>query len=272
VSDTELLARARGGDRTALEALIDQHQPQLYRFGLAMCRNSEDAKDVLQDSLLAMVKGIRDFRGESSLSTWLYSIARSYCIRKRRRSRFAPAAEYSLQTDAAREAAQLADAGAAPDDVLAGREVERALRDAIDALEPRYREVLVLRDVEGLTAPEVAKVLGIGVQAVKSRLHRARLAVRARVAPALGIAPVEGDPAPCSKIPELFSKHLEGDISPSVCAEMERHLAGCRRCDGACESLKRTLALCRASGARTEVPARVQESVRARVREYLAGS
>jgi hypothetical protein len=110
--------------------------------------------------------------------------------------------------------------------------------------------VLVLRDVEGLTAPEVAEVLGIGVQAVKSRLHRARLVVRARVAPLLGIveqpAAAEGT---CPDVLMLLSRHLEGEIGTEVCAEMERHLQGCGRCKGACESLKRTLALCNATPA-----------------------
>ena len=270
MSDTELLARARAGDRDALEVLIERHQPQLYRFGMAMCRNPEDARDVLQDSLLAMVKGIRDFRGDSSIATWLYSIARSFCVRKRRKSRFAPDRLHSLQTEAAPEAAQLADDRALPDEALAGRQVERALQDAIDALEPRYRDVLILRDIEGLTAPEVGRVLGISVPAVKSRLHRARLSVRTRVAPALGLTEAPVVSGPCPKIPELFSRHLEGDISPSVCADMERHLETCPRCQGACESLKRTLALCRNAGTRTDVPAAVQESVRATLRDVLA--
>ena len=215
-SDEQLLAEARGGSVRALEDLLERHQAQIYRFGLKMCRHPEDARDVLQDTLLAMSRGVRDFRGASSLSTWLYSIARSYCLKKRRRSQFAPAEERSLDTDVAAEARRLADPGAAPDEAVAGKQVEEVMDAAISALEPRYREVLLLRDVEGLTAPEVAEVLGVSVQAVKSRLHRARLAVRQRVAPLLGVKldlPVAG-PGPCPDVLALFSQHLEDESAP----------------------------------------------------------
>ena len=91
-----LLERARLGDRQAIEELLARHQAQVYRFGLRMCRNPEDAEDVLQETLLAMARGVRDFRGASSISTWLYTIARSFCIKKRRTSKFAPKAPRSL--------------------------------------------------------------------------------------------------------------------------------------------------------------------------------
>ncbi len=272
-SDAQLLEAARSGDARSLETLLERHEAQVYRFGMKMCRNPEDAQDVLQDTLLAMARGIRDFRGASSISTWLYTIARSHCIKKRRHSKFTPGAERSLDSDAAGEASELPDPGQAPDEVVAGREVRRALEEAIGALEPMYREVLLLRDVEGLTAPEVAEVLGVSVQAVKSRLHRARLSVRAQVAPRLGIAP-EPAAAPagnCPDVLQLFSQHLEDEISTEVCAEMERHLQSCGRCRGTCESLKRTLALCRTAPS-VRVPPAIQDSVRVAVRNFLERS
>ena len=273
-SDESLLSAARSGDRQALETLLERHQAQVYRFGMKMCRDPEDAKDVLQDTLLAMARGVRDFRGASSISTWLYTIARSFCIKKRRRSKFAPEEERSLDTDAGRRGeAPRRLRTATPDEALAGKQVERALEQAIAALEPMYREVLLLRDVEGLTAPEVAEVLGVTSQAVKSRLHRARLSVRERVAPLLGVEPTS-PPAPgtCPDVLTLFSQHLEDEISADVCAEMERHLEACGRCRGACDSLKRTLALCRTSGPSAEVPASVQASVKMALRDFLAES
>jgi RNA polymerase sigma-70 factor, ECF subfamily len=271
--DAQLLERARAGDRAALETLLERHQAEVYRFGLKMCRDSEDAKDVLQDTLLAMARGVRDFRGASSISTWLYSVARSFCIKKRRRSKFAPAEDRSLDRDVAPEARRLADPAKGADEVLAGRRVEHALEQAIDALEPMYREVLILRDVEGLTAPQVAEVLGVSVQAVKSRLHRARLSVRAHIAPLLEV-PSDSSVAPgtCPDILTRFSQHLEDEISAEVCVEMERHLEVCGRCRGACGSLKRTLALCRTAGLSAEVPLSVQASVKVALRNFLAES
>lgn len=271
VPDSDLLEAARGGDARSLETLLERHQEQVYRFGMKMCRDPEDARDVLQDTLLAMARNVRDFRGASSISTWLYTIARNFCIKKRRRSKFAPDRERSLDTDAAPDAARLADPAMGAEEALAGKEVEQALERGIRALEPIYREVLLLRDVEGLTALEVAEVLGVSVQAVKSRLHRARLSVRAHVAPLLGIPPEPGA-APSGTCPDvltLFSQHLEDEISADMCAEMERHVEACGRCRGACDSLKRTLALCR-GGPAASVPAAVQDSVRVALRNFLA--
>ena len=97
-SDQNLLAAARAGDRQALEALLERHEGRVYRFGMKMCRDPEDARDVLQDTLLAMARGIRDFRGASSLSTWLYTIARSFCIQKRRPTTSPPQTHESADT------------------------------------------------------------------------------------------------------------------------------------------------------------------------------
>jgi RNA polymerase sigma-70 factor, ECF subfamily len=270
-TDRELVEAARAGDRPALDLLLARHQPRVYRFGLKMCRDAEDAKDVLQDTLLAAARGVRDFRGGASLSTWLYTIARSFCIKKRRRSKFAPAQEEPLDTGPRSQARRVPDPARTPEASLEGRQIEAALERAIGDLDPMYREVLVLRDVEGLTAPQVAEVLELSVEAVKSRLHRARVAVREKVAPLLGVP--ELPPAPearCPDVLDLLSRHLEGEISSDVCTEMEEHLARCPRCRARCDSLKATLLLCRSSPA-PEVPAPVQESVRAALRRLLEG-
>ncbi|MFI5397823.1 MAG: sigma-70 family RNA polymerase sigma factor [Candidatus Binatia bacterium] len=270
-SDQMLLAAAQGGDKDALEALLLSFQPRVYRFGMKMCGDPDDAKDILQETLLAMARGLHDFRGASSLSTWLYTIARSFCIKKRRRGRFAPAEQQSLDVALPEVGAQLPDPRPGPEETLAERQVEAVLARAIASLDPMYREVLVLRDIEGLTAPEVAEVLGISVDATKSRLHRARLAVRELVLPHLGIGsgvPVQGVPPACPDVLTLFSRHLEGEISPNLCAQMERHLQDCARCRGACDSLKRTLALCHNTPT-PRVPESVQESVRASLRRLL---
>ncbi len=244
--DDELLAAARRGDDAALEALLIRYQPHLYRFGLRMCGNEDDAGDVAQESLISMARSLGDFRGDASVSTWLFTIARRFCIKKRRRGKFAPAHEESLDAPGAAASQRLADPSPTPEQAASNKEIERALARAIDALEPGQREVILLRDVEGLSAAETAAVLGVSVDAVKSRLHRARIAVRNNVAPVIGgrEANTPHD-RQCPDILDIFSRHLEGDIDPSVCAAMEAHLSQCGRCRGHCESLKRTLALCR---------------------------
>ena len=271
-SDQTLLAAARRGDRDALETLLLRYQPRVYRFGMKMCGDPDDAQDILQETLLAMARSVRDFRGASSLSTWLYTIARSFCIKKRRRSRFAPAEQQPLDAVLADAKVQLADPRPSPEEDVAERQIEAVLARAIAALDPMYREVLVLRDIEGLSAAQVAEVLGIGVDAVKSRLHRARLAVRRAILPHLGVRdeePARGTLETCPDVLTLFSRHLEGEISADLCAQMERHLDACDRCRNACESLRRTLTLCH-SVPTPQVPEAVQQSVRASLRRLLA--
>jgi RNA polymerase sigma-70 factor (ECF subfamily) len=272
-SDAELIAAARAGEAPALEALLERHQPRIYRFSMKMCRRPEDAQDVLQDTLLAMARSLRDFRGAASVSTWLYTIARSFCIKKRRRSKFAPSAELSLENEAEGSAAAVPDPGRAPDEAAAGREIGALLQRAIASLDSHQREVLVLRDVEGLPAAEVAEVLGLGVEAVKSRLHRARAALRERLAPALGVLlPKRGAAyVGCPDVVELFSRHLEGQLSASACTEMESHLKRCGWCFANCEALKRTLGACKAVAVSAPVvPADLQDQIRAGIRALLA--
>jgi RNA polymerase sigma-70 factor (ECF subfamily) len=268
-TDDELLAAARQGDAAALEALLVRYQPHLYRFGLRMCGNVEDAGDVAQESLVSMARSLRAFRGDSSVSSWLYTIARRFCIKKRRRSKFAPGREESIDAPGDDAAQRLADPAPSPEESATNRELAAVLTRAIDGLDPPQREVLVLRDVEGLSAREVAKVLGISVDAVKSRLHRARIAVRQEVAPVLGSPAIETPRVSmCPDVLALFSRHLEGEIDPGVCATMEAHLAQCGHCRGACESLKRTLAMCRQL-ATPEVPPPLAASVKAAVQAFL---
>jgi RNA polymerase sigma-70 factor (ECF subfamily) len=229
----------------------------------------EDAGDVAQESLVSMARSLRDFRGDSSVSSWLYTIARRFCIKKRRRSKFAPAREESLDAPGADAARRVADSAPNPEQSATNQELAAALTRAIDALDTSQREVLVLRDVEGLSAAEVAGVLGTSVDAVKSRLHRARMAVRQELAPMLGGPSIDtGRASMCPDVLTLFSQHLEGEIEPGVCAAMEAHLAQCHRCRGACESLKRTLALCRQLPT-PEVPASLAASVKAAIQRFI---
>jgi RNA polymerase sigma-70 factor, ECF subfamily len=268
-TDDELLTAARVGDTGALETLLVRYQPHLYRFSLRMCGNTEDAGDVMQESLISMARSLRDFRGDSSVSSWLYTIARRFCIKKRRRSKFAPAREESLDVPGTGAVERLADPAPSPEEHATNRELAIALTHAIDALDQSYREVLVLRDVEGLSAPEVAKILGVSVDTVKSRLHRARVAVRQKLSPIVARPAIESPRgAMCPDVLTLFSQHLEGEIDPGVCASMEAHIAQCSQCRNACESLKRTLAVCRQLPT-PDVPPSLAEAIRAAIHTFL---
>jgi RNA polymerase sigma-70 factor (ECF subfamily) len=238
----------------------------VFDFGVRMCGDPEDAKEVLQETLLAAARTVGTFRGGSSLPTWLYTIARSFCIKRRRRSKFAPPAEASLEGVLER----VPSSSPGPDELAERGEVKRALASALLALDPASREVLVLRDMEGLTAPEVAEVTGSTVDAVKSRLHRARASVREWLGRALG----EALPAPAPGCPDVlaaFSRELEGELDARRCAELQRHVDSCAACRGRCDSLRRSLAVC-ARVSPGPVPEAVKESVRAAFRSAMRGS
>jgi RNA polymerase sigma-70 factor (ECF subfamily) len=261
----DLVHSAQNGDRPALEALLAASAPQLLRYARRMCRGDEaEAEDVLQDTLLLATRQIGAFRGESSFSSWLYAIARSACGRRHRRALDKRGVMVALEdgggAGAGSDARLLASEEPGPESALARLETARMLDDALASLDEPAREVIVLRDVEGLTAPEVAHVLGISQEAVKSRLHRARAALRAALEPLVSL---DGSAGLCEHIAQAFSANLEGDLSAVDCAAMESHLRTCKRCEVACSSLKRTLRRCQVVGAEGRpVPPAVQELVR----------
>lgn len=264
--EQRLLELARSGDRNALETLLLRYQDKIYGYGMRMCGHAADAEDVAQDTLVAAARAIGDFRGEGAFASWLYQIARSFCVKKRRRSKFAPAHEESLQQNPERFQ-NLPDSSGGPDEHLRRRELVAALNQAIAALPNHFREVFLLRDVEGLSTEDTAKVLGLRVATVKTRLHRARLAIRNALAPLLDTTHAATPRPPgCPDVALLLSRHLEGDLSPRVCERMERHLDRCDYCRGSCETLRQLLALCKVQPV-ARVPASLQQKLREALRE-----
>ena len=184
-----LVAASRDGDPAALEALVQSHQDRVYSFAMRMCRNVEDAKDILQDTFLGVIRSIREFREESKFSTWLYRIAANACLKKRRRGVHDPTPEQELslddlmpRPDAEGRKPEIPDWSGDAERALLHGELSARMESAIDKLPKDYKIVLVLRDVEGLSAEETAQAVGLSVPAVKSRLHRARVFVRRELA------------------------------------------------------------------------------------------
>lgn len=261
--DQTLLEAARRGEGKALDELLARHEQQIYRFGLRMCGNQDDAREVLQETLLAAFKSLPEFRGDAALSTWLYQIARSFCIKSRRPS--SGAVPDAVPLDRANVGA-LESAEAGPDARAHAKEIGSLLQAGILALPANQREALVLRDVEGLTAEEAAQVVGIDVRALKSRLHRARVALRQSLAGVLEANESEGPP-PCPELAEALSDYAGADIDQATCVRIEEHLSTCPRCSASCDSLKRTVSLCR------QLPGgEVPPPVRAAVRQAIMGA
>jgi len=258
-SDRALLAQARSGDSAAVDEILARHARQVFRLGLRMCGNEEDAREVLQETLLAAFKNLHDFRGDAQLSTWLYQIARSYCLKSRRRGTAEPASSEPLEKP---EAAAVPSEEALPDAQAHAHEIGILLQAAIGSLPESHREALILRDVEGLSAEEAARVLGIEVGALKSRLHRARMELRERLVVFFGRGSEVGGAAPCPDLADELAAYAAEEIDQATCARIEEHLARCARCAHACASLQRTVSLCRQIPG-GEVPAPVRAAVRA---------
>jgi RNA polymerase sigma-70 factor, ECF subfamily len=252
-----LLERARTGDSAALEALLTQLAPSVQRFGMRMCRNTADADDMLQDTLLLVAQHLGDFEGRSSLSSWVFTLARTACARRRRglKNRPSEGADALLTT---------ADTAPSPEAKLERREVSELVVRALDALSDEYREVIALRDIEGMSAKDAADALGITVDALKSRLHRARHALRDLLRPALE-AGAPGETPQCPDVVDLFSRNIEGELTSLDCAKMEKHVATCGCCGRACDALKQALFVCKNEGTRE-----VSDATRARVKAALS--
>jgi RNA polymerase sigma-70 factor (ECF subfamily) len=173
--DARLLARLRAGDSRAFEELVTMYQHRVFGVALRMLGNRAEAEEIAQDTFLRAHRSLAEFRGEARLGTWLYAIASRLCLNRltagpRRRERRDDAA--LLQAPAGE-----ADAVAA----LERGELEAALHQAIAALPEDRRIVVVLRDLEGLSYEEIGEVLGVPLNTVRSRLHRARLDLKSKL-------------------------------------------------------------------------------------------
>jgi RNA polymerase sigma-70 factor (ECF subfamily) len=147
-----------------------------------MCRNPSDAEDMVQETFLNVFRYLKDFRYETKFKNWIYRIAASTCIKKRRKSKFAPERELSLEEfipkDEAEAQTPTPEWALLPLDSLLNAELADMINQAIQSLPEKYRLVIVLRDIEGFSTAETAQILGLSASNVKVRLHRARLFLR----------------------------------------------------------------------------------------------
>ena len=177
LDDAELIARAAAGDGDAFAALVARHQGSVYRLARALTDSHEAAEDVLQQTFLSAWQAARGFRREAGVRTWLWTIARNAAFRQRSKRAREPVDHVSLD-----ELGVLAGWGQNDPETLAARAQQRERFEAAFARLPAEdRQVLVLRDLEGCSGEETAVVLGIGLAAMKSRVHRARLRLAAEV-------------------------------------------------------------------------------------------
>jgi len=182
----EIMRRAKEANAEAFYQLVRPCERRIFQAALAILGNHADAEDVAQEAVLKAFKHISSFRGESKFSTWLIQITINEARMKLRNYR--PDLYYSLDESTSTQDGEylpmeLADWREIPSTALENRELREALTHALIGLSPRYRSVFVLRDVQGLSIAETARLLGIGEACVKTRLCRARLQMRDALAP-----------------------------------------------------------------------------------------
>jgi RNA polymerase sigma-70 factor (ECF subfamily) len=181
--DRELLARAQAGDMSAFESLVDRHEDKVYGLALRMTRSEADAAEITQDTFLSAYQHLGEFRGEAAFGSWVHRIAANNALMRLRRQKVLDIVSDDLAGPEFTERGSLADGPESDwskraDDKILDEELGRAIQEATDALPEGYREVFLLKDLEGLSYEEISEMVGISVPAVKSRLHRARLALR----------------------------------------------------------------------------------------------
>ena len=177
-----LVAAAKQGDTAAFEELVNRYERKIFRLTMNITRNREDAEDAMQDAFLKSYSHLKDFQEDSRFYTWLVRIAANEALmrlRKRRPNQFS--LDEPIDGDEDLMPRELQDWGPSPEQRFAQTEMHEILSEVIDKLEPDFRVVFVLRDVEELSTEETAKTLGISVPAVKSRLLRARLKLRQKL-------------------------------------------------------------------------------------------
>jgi RNA polymerase sigma-70 factor, ECF subfamily len=185
--EAQFLDRLRAGDSAAFDFLVRERSPDIYALLYRLTEDAEEARDLTQETFLQAFRAVAHFRGDADLRTWLYRIAVNQARNRwrwwrRRRKNVTVSLDATDEQHEQPLAAQLADEQSVnPEQATLARERERLLTQALRSLSRVYREVVVLRDVEGLSYEEVAATLGISIGTVKSRLSRGRMELRRRL-------------------------------------------------------------------------------------------
>ena len=265
----EAVRLLKSAEPDSLEKALALLQDSVFSFSMRVCNQREDAEDTMQEVLAKSLSVLPKFDNPKALVVWLYKVAKSRCLMSRRKSKFAPAKELSLDElmPDRGELAQLAVSGGINPEAFAIHSQEAQwLRDAIQKVPTDYRIVLVLRDMEGLSDDEVAEITGLRPGTVRVRLHRARLFVRKEISkrlqadrkvtaplpPKAVISPPR--PAQCKAMFAELSDYLDEKLDDSMCSELEKHIDGCEPCKAFVESLQNTITALRDSAGQPPDP------------------
>jgi len=270
----------RQGKPEPVDQALALLQSTVFSFSMKMCGHREDAQDTSQEVLIRALPYLHKFETPQALASWLYKAARNYCISSRRQSKFAPDAAHRLSLNelmpSGRELHEVISAAGMPnaDAQLVQAESSEKVRRALLKLAPEYRVILVLHDMEGLNAPQVADIVGIQPGTVRVRLHRARLFLRRELNRPAGKRSRKDEVqrgSGCLGMFAALSDYLDGMIDDAACDQMQLHIADCPPCQAFVESLRRTVEQCRGYQPKCS-PERFQAFRKKLVRQYLEAS
>lgn len=239
-----LLAR---NDPKCLEEALALLQGTVFSFSMKVCGQREDAEDTMQEVLFKSIPYLPKFDSPRALLVWLYRVAKNRCLMSRRRSKFAPQRDLSLDQlmpDKLELELLSKEGPASPESQAVRNQQARRLRDVVQKLPPQHRIILVLRDMEGLSDDEIAEITGLKPGNVRVRLHRARLFVRkeleqqsstkrrtARASRTKAVAlTAQKRPASCKAMFAELSNYLDEQLDDSMCEKLEQHMDGCEPC------------------------------------------
>jgi RNA polymerase sigma-70 factor, ECF subfamily len=211
-SDAELVARALARDEAAVRAIMQANNRRLYRIARGILRNDSEAADVVQETYVRAFTHLQDFRGDSSLATWLARIAMNEALGRLRRAR--PSVDFSTLAPGVLEAQIIQfplSSSEDPERSMAQREIQVVVEHAIDELPDGFRLVFITRVIEGMNVEETAEILGLKPETVKTRLHRARAMLRDNVEKKIGPVVMEAFPFAgkrCERLTDVVLKRL----------------------------------------------------------------
>jgi RNA polymerase sigma-70 factor (ECF subfamily) len=249
-------------DSESLEEALRLLQQTVFSFSMKVCGQRQDAEDTMQEVLLKSIPNLPKFDNPKALMVWLYKVAKNRCLMSRRKGKFAPKQDLSLeQLMPDRQELQKLSGGpdGTPESSLLGRENAKRLREAVQRLPAEYRLILVLHDMEELSDGDVAEITGLRPGTIRVRLHRARLFVRKELAKqdqhrmrrqtATPAGEIHSSALPhqrrCKEMFAELSNYLDDELDDSLCEELEKHMDGCEPCKAFLSTLEKSIHLCR---------------------------
>ena len=173
--EAAIVRKVLGGDANAFETLVLEYEKNVYNIALRMTGNSEDAADMTQEAFIKAYNSLQSFRGDSKFSVWLYRIVSNVCLDFLRSKNRRPTVSLSVEDDDGEDAQlDVADESQSPELLLDRKLTRDSVRRGLDSLPPDYRQILLLREIQGLSYDEIAQALSLEVGTVKSRIFRAR--------------------------------------------------------------------------------------------------